>query len=89
MKPEPLKGKKRLYICLLTGKKGYKYFEDIDVKSAVEWYLIEQDKDRGDNKLYDEWQKNKSKLNYRAWLVLKAFEDVTKKTNEGENNVTS
>ena len=51
-----------------------------DIKSAVEWYLEETRKPifPEENKLYDEWVKSKPELNYAVWLVLKAFEDVTK-----------
>ncbi len=37
MKPEPLKGKKHTYICPLTGKTGWKFFEAVEIKSAVEF----------------------------------------------------
>lgn len=37
MKPEPLKNKIRTYICPLTSEEGWKFFEDREVKSAVEW----------------------------------------------------
>jgi len=53
--------------------------EELDKKKKqVEWYLQETKKPifPKDNRLYDEWVRSKSKLNYKVWLVLKAFEDV-------------
>ena len=84
MKPEPLKDKRK-FARQLNKHKEYScvhpaYFEE-DIKSAVEWYLDEVNKDvfPSENKLYDEWCKSDSKLNYLVWLVLKAFPDLNPK----------
>ena len=95
MKPKPLKDKGRwanedLYLeysqCAIENSELKEHcislwFKNDDIKSAVEWYLQETKKPIFPkyNKLYDEWCKSKSKLNYKVWLVLKAFEDVCKK----------
>lgn len=85
MKPEPLKNKEGYVDSWeFRDKKDThpahttKVFEEEDLKSAVEWYLIEQNKPLSNNPLYTKWVRSKSKLNYYTWTVLKAFEDVIK-----------
>jgi len=83
MKPEPLKNKRKKAQLCCNGNITEEYFKlyiEKDIKSAVEWYLQETKKPifPKDNKLYDEWVRSKPKLNYKVWLVLKAFEDVMK-----------
>ena len=73
MKPEPLKNKIQTYICPLTGKKGWKFFEDREVKSAFMFFIDEIMKLNKDKKL---------NVHYRAGLLVSidvlrnAFPDI-------------